>query len=540
MAQNLGLTTPGQAQIFTSPREAWKTAIELRESQAEYLDRSAVELHIREADDPGVTRQVTSLAQADNRPALRAHWRRGFREALPPDLPSPLGEPAELKHRLADYLRDVDWDALRARHESPGTMSKALDPGFWLALSHLAARDYQVANDLLEQHAPRDLVDQVRADWQRPGTVVDEPAGAGPSQHHSTDVINEIVRDRSREQEESALSSVPREAGEGRGVASPAREQDQPLPAFVRRHFVRAGDQFYYRQKPDTLAFSRRGETIRAHDDTVSLATAMVELAGSRGWSALKVRGSRDFRRMVWAAAVKRGLSVDGYTPSAAERAILDRESEGRQNRMSERAESRTAGRERDRPADTLAGVLSDHGPAPYRHEAGNSPSYFVSLRAPSGEVVTHWGLDLKRATEEACAEVGDQVRLARLSRQRVQIQEPARDQQGNVVDHVTRETERNNWSVTVLSRSDRSGDAERRPRTEPRADPVAAKVVELFTAEHLGRLPPEDQARFRELYDQAQARLDSREIPTRDREDRPGRNVVSRDRHRERAAQGR
>ena len=114
--------------------------------------------------------------------------------------------------------------------------------------------------------------------------------------------------------------------------------------AFVRRHFVRAGDGFYYRQNPEQLAFEIRGETFRARDSSLSVATAMVELAESRGWSALKVKGTKDFRRLVWAAAAKRGMAVDGYAPTAGERAMLEQDGgvpEGPANRGG--AESRTA-----------------------------------------------------------------------------------------------------------------------------------------------------------------------------------------------------
>ncbi|NCA72580.1 MAG: hypothetical protein EOM91_21475, partial [Sphingobacteriia bacterium] len=280
--------------------------------------------------------------------------------------------------------------------------------------------------------------------------------------------------------------------------------------------------------------------TFRAHDSSVSVATAMVEMAEARGWSALKVKGSKDFRRLVWAAAVKRGLSVDGYAPSAGERAMIEQDQEASRPPRGDASDSRADGRQRERPTDPLAGTLVDYGSSPFQNQPGNSPSYFVSLRSESGSVTTHWGLDLERALDESGADVGDQVRLARLGKQRVHIQDPVRDQQGNVVDHVTRETERNSWSVTVLSRSGRSDDAQPRQRPEADADPIAAKVVDLFTAERLGRLPPEDQTRFRELYDQARSRLESREIPARNHEDHQGRNRVSRDRQRERAAQGR
>jgi hypothetical protein len=308
----------------------------------------------------------------------------------------------------------------------------------------------------------------------------------------------------------------------------------------VRRHFVRADDKFYYRQKPEQLAFETRGETFRAHDSSVSVATAMVELAESRGWSALKVKGAKDFRRLVWAAAAKRGMVVDGYTPTAGERAMLEQEGglpEGPANRGS--AESRISGNARDRSPDSLAGTLVDHGAAPFQHVEANAPSYFVSLRRSPGDVATYWGKDLERAMREAGAEVGDRVRLAKLGKRKVQIREPIRNDAGFVIDRQTRETERTAWSVTVRERdsSDRAdlGKTRAGPAT---ADPVAAKVVELFTAERLAMLPPEDRARFRDLYDQAKTRLEDKDRPGE--APMPSPNEVSRGRNRDRAADGR
>lgn len=443
---------PNKAQSFASPREAWNAAVELQRSQAAYLEDSPVELHVRDADESRVPRLVTSIAHSNNRPALRAHWRRGFKEALPPDLPISVDDRGDPAHSLADYLRDVDWDDLMARRESPGKISEVLDPGFWSMLTSLSFRDRQAADSLLEEHAPRDVANHVRAEWEWPGQTAKDHAGTDSSQRSPDTEFNEISRDRDLELIDVA-ASVPRPNSQSLPSAPTKSEQDKSLPAFVRRHFVRAGDHFYYRQSPNTLAFSTRGESIRAHDDTVSVATAMVEVAESRGWSALKVRGSQEFRRMVWAAAAKRGLPVDGYKPSAGERAILERESDGSPVRESEHVESRTDGRERARPIDPLAGVLVNLGSAPYQHEGSNSPSYFLSLRQSTGDVVTHWGLDLKRATEVSSAAIGDQVQLERHGKQRVQVREPIRNDDGFVIDSETKVKERSAWTVTVRER---------------------------------------------------------------------------------------
>ena len=422
---------PREAKVFTSPREAWRAAMDLQETQAEYLEGSHVELHVRNSDEPRLTRRVTSLAHANNRAALGAHWQQGFGQALPPDLPMPA-----------------------------------------------------------EQN--------------------------GVSRLGSAHETEKIVR-----------------------LEPDAPQESPPLPPFVRRHFVHTGDQFYYRQSPERLAFTVHGESFRAEDASVSVATALVDLAESRGWSALRVTGSKEFRRIVWATAAKRGLSVDGYSPSAGERAMLEQELDPHDGaRGAEPAESRTSGRQRARPADPLAGVLVGHGAAPYQHEQGNSPSYFVSLRDASGTVVTHWGVDLERAMDESGAGVGDRVRLARLGRQRVQVREPIRDETGAVIDHQIKETERNAWSVTAERQAnpDRRGTSRQDRGQADGTDPLAARVVEIFTAERLARLGPEDRARFRELYDQAKARLEARGRPQGSQ--RLPANDPARDR--DRVAQGR
>ena len=255
----------------------------------------------------------------------------------------------------------------------------------------------------------------------------------------------------------------------------------------------------------------------------------------------MRVKGSRDFKRLVWEAASRRGLAVEGYAPSPAELARLETGPESTAApRPEASSETRLGGRERERPADSLAGELAEHGPAPFQHQQGNSPSYFVSLRDAAGTLVTHWGVDLERAMEESGAGVGDQVRLSRLGKQRVQVREPIRDETGAVIDHRVKETERNAWSVTI----DRQGNLDRRGRSRQDrgqadgADPLAARVVEIFTAERLARLGPEDRARFRELYDQAKARLEARGRPQGSQ--RLPANDPARGRGRERVAQGR
>jgi len=415
---------------------------------------------------------------------MRSRWKAGFEEALPPDLPGPTDDPVVADQRLREYFDDIDWNVARSRATSPDGIVTFFDPVVWRSLSSLRARDEALADSLLNQQVPADIAQAI---WKL--------AGVDPEPSQPT-----------RDGDGRAGQPEPNQVSEGwdREPLAPGRiPATAKLPAFVERHFVRAGQRFYYRQRPDQLAFETRGDSFRAHDVSVSVATALVDMAVASGWPSLRVKGSKEFRRLVWVAAAKCGISVDGYSPNSGERAMLEQQQEALAHlHRDASSDSRLGRQEPDRSSDRLAGVLAEHGPARFQHQQGNAWSYFVALRDPSGELTTHGGLDLERAMAESGAVVGDQVQLARLGKKRAQVPEPIRNDAGFVIDHETKETERTAWSMTVSKRGSAG-------HGQAGADPLAAKVVELFTAKRLATLPAEERVRFRELYRQAKARLE-------------------------------
>ncbi len=60
----------------------------------------------------------------------------------------------------------------------------------------------------------------------------------------------------------------------------------------------------------------------------------------------------------------------------------------------------------------TKAGRLVDHGAAPYEHNRQARENYFVTLENDKGEQRTVWGVDLKRAIQEASPQIGDRIGL--------------------------------------------------------------------------------------------------------------------------------
>ena len=83
----------------------------------------------------------------------------------------------------------------------------------------------------------------------------------------------------------------------------------------------------------------------------------------------------------------------------------------------------------------TNAGRLVDHGVAPYEHNPQARESYFVTLENDKGEQRTVWGVDLKRALQEASPTIGDRIGLQHEGATPVTLPDGT-------------QTERNSWRV--------------------------------------------------------------------------------------------
>ena len=72
-------------------------------------------------------------------------------------------------------------------------------------------------------------------------------------------------------------------------------------------------------------------------------------------------------------------------------------------------------------------------------------------LRSEQGEDKTVWGVDLKRVVKDTALDIGDIVVLEFIGREAVVIQEPVRNDRGQVVDHRKVSTHRYSWKAHVL-----------------------------------------------------------------------------------------
>jgi len=102
------------------------------------------------------------------------------------------------------------------------------------------------------------------------------------------------------------------------------------LRTEVEKQFLVRDDRYYFKDNHHRLAIADRGNKILSPENDARVAIAMAKLAESKGWDSIKVKGTPEFQREVWLEASSRGLKVQGYTPTEADKAALDVRNESR------------------------------------------------------------------------------------------------------------------------------------------------------------------------------------------------------------------
>ncbi len=94
-------------------------------------------------------------------------------------------------------------------------------------------------------------------------------------------------------------------------------------------------------------------------------------------------------------------------------------------------------------------GTLVAHGEAPYRHDATQSASYFVTLKDAAGQERTSWGVGLKDALLESktAPAVNDLVGIRRAGSTPVTVMQRSVDEDGEVIAQAIG-AKRHNWEV--------------------------------------------------------------------------------------------
>lgn len=253
------------------------------------------------------------------------------------------------------------------------------------------------------------------------------------------------------------------------------------------------------------LAFVDTGKSLNTQLEDKSTIRAMVEVAAAKNWKEITLSGSDDFKRNAWLEASLNNIQVRGYEPREADKILLaelqDRHKPSNTITMVQKERAidapplKTPSQDHRKHIDGDAlsteqkttlensraflnskemsmgpdfteatirelesrlrgerlyvGEVIEHGPAPYKHDKDNDPSYFVVLKTPAGEQVI-WGKGLAEAMQDQ--KIGNEIVLRNVGKQPVTVNERVKDAQGNIVTVRPKESQLNAWKADALS----------------------------------------------------------------------------------------
>jgi len=140
-------------------------------------------------------------------------------------------------------------------------------------------------------------------------------------------------------------------------------------------------------------------------------AIAIVDIAESKQWESLKVKGNPVFKSHIWNEAMRRGVHVTGYKPTQYEKQKL---AEYRERTAGGHAQKAGLGVNRKIPqiprerSVTLAGV----GRAPYKDNPNNRMNDFTAV-VDQGVEKKIWGSGLAKAVKDQGVVNGEKIRVS-------------------------------------------------------------------------------------------------------------------------------
>ena len=248
-------------------------------------------------------------------------------------------------------------------------------------------------------------------------------------------------------------------------AAEPSAAAVAPVPAHIAAKYLVKGNTYHFDDQ--TVAFVDKGTSLTVQTHNKAIIQDLVAIAKARDWQAVTVSGTQAFRREAWTAAASAGLTVRGYTPSEIERVAVERERNRRDPSTPSEPSPRESDSARVQPGSATRressaespsikaakgvryGTLVARGEAPYRHDATQSASYFVTVRDAAGQERTSWGVGLKDAFRESktAPAVNDLIGIRRAGSTPVTVVERIVDESGEIIVQAI-DAKRHTWEV--------------------------------------------------------------------------------------------
>jgi len=203
-----------------------------------------------------------------------------------------------------------------------------------------AAEPAQVPGNAIDQRSREQFYDDAATAALRKRIAqsneaqLNDPARHGPAGDRALETIGRMTRDeleafaqaakQSPQQVQSVLAAAQKriegdvELRTGREPVPPLHERYNVVPHLGSREYL-------FRDKPGT-AFTEGWLTLRSAHETPDVIKAMLDRADHRGWTAINVKGSPEFKRQAWIAASARGIKAVGHTPTEGDRLAANEE----------------------------------------------------------------------------------------------------------------------------------------------------------------------------------------------------------------------
>lgn len=204
----------------------------------------------------------------------------------------------------------------------------------------------------ISANGERSFVEQDNGEWQRRPVVVENREGYPELVTHAKAMPEPTVG--KSPDAPVAATRQPTQTG-ARAAAAAERAARVALleSALQERYIIKraplsAGDvaigktEYRFRGDSSRVAFTESTFKLATDTNSPSVARSMVDVAQARNWSALRVSGHEDFKRLVWLEASVRGVKAIGYEPKPADLEVLRREKDARQVNRIENAAAGT------------------------------------------------------------------------------------------------------------------------------------------------------------------------------------------------------
>jgi hypothetical protein len=423
-------------------------------------------------------------------------------------------------------IKDKDNAAARARDEtdSRAAMRQAtLDAAALAAVASVRAAQVAEVTARLRQDPDAVLgkVDIAQAQRAISSSAIDRAAGqmplpAGP-ERDTLEAQKQAVLKR------PVLETELPDSIRGRFIVSSEKPKlfEQAQTDFTFKNGNRQGE----------LAFSDAGKQLNTTFEDKGTIQAMLDVAKSKNWKEVTLSGSDEFRKQAWLEARLSNIEVRGYEPKEADKKLLaelqknvatnsigvvDRDkgvspdlTAARVARQSgvhingdDLTPSEKTGMNRAKAildkeamspefsAATLLelekkvrgervyiGEVVDHGKAPYSFKKENDPSYFITLKTPTGEQ-TIWGKGIEQALAKGEVKTGEQIVLRNPGQEPVKVKEKLFDEQGQLTGTRDKDAILNKWTAEPLSRHNEQA----KPITNPSIRESSPKEPEIKT----------------------------------------------------------